>query len=95
MAQEYRPLQIQGCRLDRLALVYIRQSVLRHVSEHPGSTEDQSQIDLALKWGWPIERIKALDEPLGSSGIRAEGRNEFQRLLRLVRQGRVGCIFLE
>lgn len=89
-----RPPQIHTHHLQRLAVIYIRQSTPRQQSwNHSSIAYQRSQINFALTWGWLPERIVVIDEDLGQSGTTAKGREGFQRLLRLVDQGQVGGIF--
>ena len=80
--------------LDRIAVVYPRQSTLRQVHENQESTSRQYALrDRAQALGWPQERVVVIDEDLGQSGSSAEGRRGFQRLADDVAHGRVGAIF--
>lgn len=89
-----RPSQIQSHHLQRLAVGYVRQSTLRQAAQNIGSTAHQrSQTNLALKWGWSLDRVVVIDEDLGQSGTTQQGREGFQELFQLVVQGRVGAIF--
>jgi DNA invertase Pin-like site-specific DNA recombinase len=87
-----RPPQIMRNHLNRLAVVYVRQSTLRQVRENSGSTDYQrSQTAYALRWGWPEDRIEVYAD-LGLSGTRIEGREAFQQVLKLVGEGKVGIV---
>ena len=92
----YRPLgaaKIQPCHLDRLAIVYIRQSTPQQVLEHRESTERQYALaDYAVALGWPAERVLVIDEDQGRSGRSAEGRPGFQHLLAEVTLDHVGLV---
>src|SRR5918992_5478190 len=46
----------------------------------------------AVAWGWPEGRVLVIDEDLGRSGTRAEGRQGFQRLVAEVGLDHVGLI---
>ncbi len=79
--------------LERLAVVYVRQSTVQQVLDHQESTRLQyglSQRAEAL--GWATERILVIDEDLGKSGSSAEGRSGFQRLVSEVSLNHVGLI---
>lgn len=79
--------------LDRLAIVYVRQSTLQQVIDHQESTRLQyglSQRAEAL--GWQQERIMTIDDDLGKSGSSAAGRVGFQRLVSEVGLNHVGLI---
>src|SRR5262245_54188647 len=77
----YRPLgaaKIQAPHLDRLAIVYIRQSTPQQVNEHRESRERQYALaDYAAALGWPADRILVIDEDQGHSGRSAEARPGF------------------
>src|SRR3954467_2147538 len=89
------PIPEKVCRthLDRLAIVYIRQSTLQQVERHHESTRLQyGLVDRALHLGWARERVSIIDDDLGRSGASAEGRPGFQRLVAEVGLGRVGLV---
>ena len=79
--------------LQRLAIVYVRQSTQHQVLEHRESTARQYALaDRAAALGWPATAVEVIDEDQGHSGSSAEGRNGFQRLLAEVSSDRVGLI---
>ncbi len=79
--------------LDRLAVVYVRQSTLQQVLDHQESTRLQyGLVHRAEALGWSPERILTIDEDLGKSGSSAEGRSGFQRLVTEVSLNHVGLI---
>ncbi|MFI5341970.1 MAG: recombinase family protein [Candidatus Methylomirabilales bacterium] len=93
--RDSRPAQITARHLQRLAVVYLRQSSPRQVEENPGSAAHQrNQKELALRWGWPEDSIEIIDQDLGLSGTSGESREGWQRLLQLVSQGQVGLILV-
>ena len=93
MGIEERPTKIGGRHLERLAVVYIRQSSLHQVQHHQESTRLQYSLEaLARELGWETGRILVLDEDLGTSGASAAGRQDFQRLLAEVALDHVGII---
>lgn len=86
--------KIQGRHLERLAVVYVRQSTVQQVQRHQESTQVQySLVEHAQRMGWPRERILVIDDDLGLSGASAELRHGFQRLLSEVALDHVGAIF--
>jgi len=86
--------KIQPQHLDRPAVVYLRQSTLRQVHDHRESTARQYGLkERAISLGWPAHRVEVIDEDLGQSGTRVEGRSGFQRLAESVARGRIGAIF--
>jgi DNA invertase Pin-like site-specific DNA recombinase len=77
----------------RLAVVYVRQSTMQQVLAHQESTRLQyGLVRRAVAWGWPEARVLVIDEDLGRSGTRAEGRQGFQRLVAEVGLDHVGLI---
>jgi DNA invertase Pin-like site-specific DNA recombinase len=92
-ALEEKPQKLQGRHLERLAVVYIRQSSMAQVHHHQESTKLQySLVDKARRLGWAPERILTIDEDLGLSGASAQGRQGFQRLLAEVALDHVGIV---
>lgn len=85
--------KITNQHLQRLAIVYVRQSTAHQVLEHRESTARQYALaDRAVALGWPAAAVEVIDEDQGHSGSSAEGRNGFQRLLAAVSSDRVGLI---
>ena len=90
---QLRSEKIQPIHLERVAIVYVRQSTLQQVLEHQESTRLQyGLVNHAEGLGWPHHRILVIDEDLGKSGRTAEGRNGFQRLVTEVSLNHVGLI---
>lgn len=74
--------KIRPRHLDRLAIVYVRQSTAQQVLEHCESAALQYDLRRrAVTLGWTAERVIVIDEDQGQSGGTAEGRLGFQRLL--------------
>ena len=85
--------KIRHSHLERLALIYVRQSTMQQVERHQESTRLQyGLVDRALQLGWPKQRILVIDEDLGCSGATAEGRLGFQRLVAEVGLDHVGTV---
>ena len=79
--------------LERLAVVYVRQSTVQQVIDHRESTNLQyGLVNHALVLGWPAGRVLVIDEDLGKSGSSAEGREGFARLVAEVGLDHVGLI---
>lgn len=79
--------------LDRLAVVYVRQSTMQQLVNHQESTRMQYDlVTRALALGWPRDRVLVIDDDLGRSGASAEGRPGFQRLVAEVGLDHVGLI---
>jgi DNA invertase Pin-like site-specific DNA recombinase len=85
--------KIQSRHLERLAIVYIRQSTLRQVNHNTESTSLQYGLEQRLEQlGWPPERVEVMDEDLATSAATVEGRPGFQRLVAEVGMDHVGII---
>jgi DNA invertase Pin-like site-specific DNA recombinase len=88
-----RPGKIQAWHLERLAIVYVRQSTPQQVGANPESGQRQYALARrAVDLGWPADRVLTIDEDQGRSGATAEGRLGFQRLLAEVSLDHVGLI---
>ena len=85
--------KITGSHLERVALVYVRQSTLAQVRDHTESTARQyALVDEAVDLGWPRARVEVIDADLGVSGASTEGRDGFRTLVSRVCLGEVGAI---
>jgi len=85
--------KLRSHHLERLAVVYVRQSTQQQVLDHQESKARQyALVDLAVALGWSGDRIEVIDEDQGHSGTTAEGRLGFQRLLAEVGLDHVGII---
>jgi DNA invertase Pin-like site-specific DNA recombinase len=79
--------------LNRLAVVYVRQSTPRQVAENRESTDLQYKLaDRAVALGWRADRVLVIDDDLGQSAQSAADRAGFQRLLAEVGLNHVGLI---
>src|SRR5438876_290286 len=86
-------VKVNAEHLEKLAIVYVRQSSPKQVLEHRESTARQYAFaDQAVAFGWPRERVVTIDEDLGKSGRTAEGRSGFQRLVAEVTLNHVGLV---
>lgn len=93
MTDLLRSSKIKPWHLDRIAIVYIRQSTPQQILEHKESTNRQyALVDRAIALGWHQDRILVIDEDQGMSGANAEGRLGFQRTLAEVALDHVGLI---
>ena len=85
--------KILSSHLERLAVVYVRQSTVRQVLDHAESTRLQYGLGArARALGWPEGRVLVIDDDLGKSGASAEGRAGFQRLVSEVSLNHVGVV---
>lgn len=85
--------KVLSSHLERLAVVYVRQSTAQQVLNHAESTRLQYGLAARAKaLGWPEGRVLVIDEDLGKSGASAEGRVGFQRLVSEVSLDHVGMV---
>ncbi len=85
--------KIHGNHMDRLAVVYVRQSTMQQVERHQESTRLQYELsDLATNLGWSRQRVLVIDEDLGQSATSVEGRPGFRRLVAEVGLDHVGIV---
>jgi len=85
--------KIQKIHLDRLAIVYVRQSTMQQVERHQESTRLQYGLVSRAKYlGWSSSRVIVIDEDLGQSGTTTDGRPGFQRLVAEVGLDHVGIV---
>ena len=90
---KWRSEKILAHHLERLAIVYVRQSSMQQVQVHQESTRIQyGLVHRAEALGWPPSQILVIDDDLGKSGATAEGREGFQRLVAEVSLDHVGLI---
>src|SRR2546430_696562 len=93
MSETLRSGKLRPWHLDRVAIVYVRQSTPQQVLDHKESTARQYALaDRAVTLGWPRDRVVTIDDDLGKSGQSIEGRPGFQRLLAEVALDHVGLI---
>src|SRR2546421_7051160 len=86
--------KITAAHLERLAVVYVRQSTLAQVREHTESTARQYALaEQAVALGWARRDVEVIDADLGVSGRSTEGRDGFRELVARVCLGEVGAIF--
>jgi DNA invertase Pin-like site-specific DNA recombinase len=88
-----RPAKIQPWHLERLAVVYVRQSSPYQVMHNKESADVQSGFRyLAIAWDWPADRVIVVSDDQAKSGTTADGRLGFQWLLNEVNLDHVGII---
>ena len=88
-----RSPKILDWHLDRLAIVYVRQSDPHQVLNHRESRERQYALaDHAAALGWTRDRILIIDDDQGVTARIADVRGGFQRLLAEVTMEHVGLI---
>jgi DNA invertase Pin-like site-specific DNA recombinase len=87
-------LKITATHLERLAIVYVRQSSAKQVRQNQESQLNQrALVERAQALGWHRQRIQVLDADLGQSAAHADGRDDFKALAAEVALGHVGIIF--
>src|SRR5947208_1118764 len=87
------PQKIRPDHLDRLAIIYVRQSTLFQVRENSGSTTRQYDlVQRAVDLGWTPASIQVVDQDQGQSGSSSIGRDGFQWLVAEVGLGHVGAV---
>ena len=80
--------------LERLAVVYVRQSTMQQVVAHQESTRLQyGLVQRAMALRWSEARVLVIATDLGQSGSTAAGRQGFQRLVAEVGLDHVGLVF--
>jgi len=85
---------IQPTHLERLALVYVRQSSPHQVLANQESLKLQYDLrHRACAAGWDPTQVRIIDADLGRSGRSADGRRGFQEVVSLVNQEQVGILF--
>ncbi|MGZ3434350.1 MAG: recombinase family protein, partial [Isosphaeraceae bacterium] len=85
---------IRSDHLERLAVVYIRQSSPNQVLAHQESLCLQYGLaDRARAYGWDDDHVHVIDCDLGLTARTAQGRRGFQELVTLVTLEQVGVIF--
>ena len=88
-----RSPKILDGHLDRLAIVYVRQSDPHQVLNHRESRERPYALaDHAAALGWAKDRILIIDDDQGVSARTPDVRGGFQRLLAEVPREHVGLI---
>ncbi len=88
--------KISSSHVERVAIVYLRQSSPRQVRENFRSTERQYALaEEAARLGWEAERIVVVDWDLGISGRFSDlqARKGYKQLVARVCLGEVGAIF--
>lgn len=79
--------------LNRLAVIYIRQSSPLQVEQSTESRYRQYQLaERASEMGWPAQRCVVIDDDLGISGANSYNRPGYQRLVSMVALRQVGII---
>src|SRR3954451_20685970 len=86
--------KIRATHLERMAIIYVRQSTPAQVRDNPESRARQyALVEEAAQLGWPASKIEVIDCDLGLSGRSTERRSGFRDVVSRVCLGEVGAIF--
>src|SRR6267142_1208170 len=85
--------KIKPFHIERIVVIYVRQSSNEKVRDHRGSLAAQlAQAAIARENGWPDSRIKVIDRDLGLSGTSSVFRPGFLEMLAMIGRGEVGMV---
>lgn len=85
--------EISPAQRARRVCVYVRQSSLHQVRQHPESQRRQRElVERAVALGWPPERITVFDQDLGETAARSGERAGFDEMVAQTALGQVGLI---
>ena len=80
--------KVQGRHLDRLAMVYVRQSTLRQVEQNQESTRLQyALVEHAQRLGWARGRVEVIDDLRAGHRTRRLGTHKLQLFIDDVSDG--------
>lgn len=86
--------KIRAAHLERIALIYLRQSSMAQVRNNTESTTRQYALgDEAVRLGWAPSAVEIIDGDLGLSGRSADNRGGYKDLVGRVCLGEIGAIF--
>jgi len=86
--------KIQPHHLQRLAIVYVRQSTPGQVKNHPESYRVQKGLARrAERLGWSSEKVRVIQGDLGTTASLPGHRGDFNELLQMVQDQQVGVVF--
>ena len=86
--------KIRATHLERIAIIYVRQSSPAQVRDNRESQARQyALVEEAAQLGWPASKIDVIDADQGISGRSAERRGGFREVVSRVCLGEVGAIF--
>ena len=77
--------------LRRMAIIYVRQSSREAIG---GDDQVNTQLAFARRHGWAEHLIEVISEDIGKSGSSVENRSGWHRLLKQIRGGEVGAVFV-
>ena len=85
--------KIKTIHLQRVAIIYLRQSTMHQLQYNRESTDRQyALVDKAVELGWSREQIITVDDDLGLSGDGTAERSGFSNMTAKVALGQVGII---
>jgi len=86
--------KIQKNHLQKIAIIYVRQSTQSQLMNNRQSLELQYALKLkAINYGWDASMISIIDTDLGVTGSGRVKRDGFQQMLLKVTSGEVGIVF--
>jgi DNA invertase Pin-like site-specific DNA recombinase len=85
--------KIHQTHLDRVCVIYIRQSSLKQVMFNTASTARQYDFQqIALDYGWLPEKIIVVDDDQGITGTAFGDRPGFRRISEEISRGHIGAL---
>jgi DNA invertase Pin-like site-specific DNA recombinase len=95
MVPQNNALKIRAEHLQKLALVYVRQSTQYGVDHNivGGRRQREEGEALALRYGWPRDKIIIVDCDQAVSGSSTDKRYGYVEMLRAIAEGEVGAVF--
>lgn len=86
--------KIQPQHLERLAMVYVRQSSPGQVKNNRESYRVQKGLTVrAESLGWSADKIKVIEGDQGASASQPNTRHDFNAVLQMVQDQQVGIVF--
>ena len=86
---------IQPWHLEKLALVYVRQSSIQPATSTSTSMELQRSLaDQARQWGWPASRVQIIADDFGVCGSHSSPREGFRQIRHLIERGEVALVLV-
>ena len=87
--------KVKPHHLAREACLYVRQSSLRQVAHNTESARIQYGLNRsAMALGWPVQRIRVIDDDQGKSAAYSDNRSGFQDLMARMGAGEIGIVLV-
>jgi DNA invertase Pin-like site-specific DNA recombinase len=95
MAMQNAALKVKREHVEKLALIYVRQSTLQGVQQNiTGGRRQREDVErLALQLGWRKENIKIIDDDQARSGTSTHRRFGYLDMLDAISKSCVGAVF--